>query len=77
MAWADQKAFVSKDGDSETAIAELTRRLEHFEKEEIRRRQRWEARLSNLRALRIPLIIVSSALAVGIGASIAYRWVRR
>jgi hypothetical protein len=62
---------------TETAIVEATRRLEQFEKEEILRRQQWEARIASLRALRTPLMIAGSVLAVGVGASIAYRWMRR
>lgn len=62
---------------TETAIVEATRRLEQFEKDEILRRQQWEARISSLRALRTPLMIACSVLAVGVGASIAYRWMRR
>jgi hypothetical protein len=62
---------------TETAIVEATRRLEQLEKEEILRRQQWEARITSLRALRTPLMIAGSVLAVGVGASIAYRWMRR
>jgi hypothetical protein len=62
---------------TETAIVEATRRLEQFEKDEILRRQQWEARIASLRALRTPLMIAGSVLAVGVGASIAYRWMRR
>ena len=58
-------------------IVEAIRRLEHFEKEEIRRRQQWEARFAALDRLRTPLMIAGSVLAVGVGASIAYRWMRR
>ncbi len=62
---------------TETAIVEATRRLEQFEKEEILRRQQWEARIANLHALRTPLMIAGAVLAVGLGASLAYRWMRR
>jgi hypothetical protein len=62
---------------TETAIVEATRRLEQFEKDELRRRQQWEARIANLRAMRTPLMIAGGVLAVGVGASIAYRWMRR
>ena len=62
---------------TETAIVEATRRLEQFEKDELRRRQQWEARIASLHALRTPLMIASAVLAVGLGASIAYRWMRR
>ena len=60
-----------------TAIVEATRRLEQFEEDELRRRQVWEARLRNIRALRTPLMIAGGVLAVGVGVSVAYRWMRR
>ncbi len=62
---------------TETAIVEATRRLEQLERDEIRRRQQWEARIASLRALRTPLMIAGAVVAVGVGASIAYRWMRR
>ncbi len=62
---------------TETAIVEATRRLEQFEKDELRRRQEWEARLRTIRALRRPLMIAGGVLAVGVGVSVAYRWMRR
>lgn len=58
-------------------IVEAIRRLEHFEKEEIRRRQQWEARFAALDRLRTPLMVAGGVLAVGLGACIAYRWMRR
>lgn len=60
-----------------TAIVEATRRLEQFEEDELRRRQEWEARLRTIRALRTPLMIASGVLAVAVGVSVAYRWMRR
>jgi hypothetical protein len=62
---------------TETAIVEATRRLEQFNKEEILRRQQWEARVASLGALRTPLMMAGAMLAAGIGASIVCRWMRR
>lgn len=62
---------------TETALVEATRRLEQFEKDELRRRQEWEARVRTIRALRTPLMVASGVLAVAVGVSVAYRWMQR